>query len=234
MRKIDLTGKIAIVTGASRGIGRHIAAALHEAGAKVAVTGRNLNTLEAAARAIGERCKPFPCDQRNPDVIASMANRVASELGSLDILVANAGVYRSAPVTEMSLDFWNDIVETNLTGTFLTVQAFLPGMIAKNRGDVFLIGSMSGKKGDAGTSAYNASKFGLQGFAQALTYEVRKHNIRVMILNPSTVNTGADDGPEFGKSLHLHAADIASTIVHLATLPGRTLIRDMDIWGTNP
>jgi 3-oxoacyl-[acyl-carrier protein] reductase len=113
-------------------------------------------------------------------------------------------------------------------------RAVLPGMIEKQRGDVFLISSMSGKKGDPGSASYNASKFGLQGFAQALTYEVRQSNIRVMVLNPSSVNTGVDEGPPHGKGLKLHAADIAATIVHLASLPGRTLIRDMDIWGTNP
>jgi len=94
--------------------------------------------------------------------------------------------------------------------------------------------SMSGKKGDPGAAAYAASKFGLQGFAQALNYEVREYNIRVMVLNPSSVNTGKDDGPAYGKGQYLHAADIASTVAHLAQLPGRTLIRDMDIWGTNP
>jgi 3-oxoacyl-[acyl-carrier protein] reductase len=134
----------------------------------------------------------------------------------------------------MPLDLWNEVIETNLTGVFLTTQSFLPGMIAKERGDIFMIASMSGKKGDPGAGAYAASKFGLQGFSQALTYEVRKHNIRVMVLNPSSVNKGLDDGPDHGKGLHLHAADLAATLVHLACLPGRTLFRDMDIWGTNP
>jgi len=97
-----------------------------------------------------------------------------------------------------------------------------------------MIGSMSGKKGDPGAAAYNASKFGLQGFSQALTYEVRKHNIRVMVLNPSSVNTGPDSGPEHGKGLYLHAADIASTVAQLAMLPGRTQMSDMDVWETDP
>lgn len=97
-----------------------------------------------------------------------------------------------------------------------------------------MISSMSGKKGDPGSSAYNASKFGLQGFSQSLAYEVRRNNIRVMVLNPSSVNTGADDGPSYGPGLYLHGADIAETVVFLSRMPGRTLIRDMDIWGTNP
>lgn len=230
----DLSKKISLVTGGSRGIGKHIATALHRAGAAVGITGRDAKTLSAAAREIGERCKGFVCDQRDPEAIRNMAKAVASELGPLDILVNNAGVMKSGPVESMPLELWKEVIETNLTGVFLTTQAFLPAMLKKSRGDIFIIGSMSGKKGDPGTSAYNASKFGLQGFAQALLYEVRKKNVRVMVLNPSSVDTGPDSGRKEGPGLYLHAADIAATIVHLAALPGRTLVRDMDIWGTNP
>ena len=234
MRNEDLTGKVAVVTGASRGIGKHIARALHEAGATVAITGRNRDSIAAAARSIGTRCRAYVCDQRDVEAIRRMAGTVTADLGAPDILVNNAGTFLGAPVVEMPLERWNDVLACNLTGVFLTTQAFLPGMIAKSRGDIFMISSMSGKKGDPGSAAYAASKFGLQGFSQALTYEVRKHNIRVMVLNPSSVDTGEDSGSTHGPGLHLHAADLAATIVHLACLPGRTLIRDMDIWGTNP
>ncbi|MBI4559655.1 MAG: SDR family NAD(P)-dependent oxidoreductase [Candidatus Hydrogenedentes bacterium] len=234
MRVESLSGKVAVVTGGSRGIGRHIAAALHEAGAVVAITGRQRRTLEAAAKKIGVRCHPYVCDQRDPKAIHAMAEQVINDLGAPDILVNNAGGYRGAPVVDLSLELWNEVIETNLTGVFLTTQAFLPAMIEKKRGDIFMISSMSGKKGDPGAASYAASKFGLQGFSQALLYEVRKHNIRVMVLNPSSVDTGPDAGPAHGAGLHLHAADLGALIVHLAGLPGRTLVRDMDIWGTNP
>jgi 3-oxoacyl-[acyl-carrier protein] reductase len=134
----------------------------------------------------------------------------------------------------MTLDTWNAVIETNLTGVFLTTRAFLPAMTARGRGDIIMISSMSGKKGDPGAGAYAASKFGLQGFSQALQYEVRKSNIRVMVINPSSVDTGEDSGPAHGPGLFLHAADLAATVVHLACMPGRTLFRDMDVWGTNP
>jgi 3-oxoacyl-[acyl-carrier protein] reductase len=166
--------------------------------------------------------------------VAAMAEAVLNDLGPVDILVNNAASFRNAPVLDLSLEDWTDVIETNLTGVFTTTKAFLPGMIEKERGDIFMISSMSGKKGDPGTAAYNASKFGLQGLSQALAQEVRTHNIRVMVLNPSSVDKGPDDKPAHGKGLFLHAADLAATVVHLARLPGRTLIRDMDIWGTNP
>ena len=233
-RHDSLNGKIAVVTGGSRGIGRHIAQALHGAGAHVAITGRDGKMVEASASAIGARCQPFVCDQRIPAAIDAMAKAVVQRFGDPDILVNNAGIFAGGFVAEMTLEDWNDVISTNLTGVFLTTKAFLPGMIKKNRGDIFMISSMSGKRGDAGTSAYSASKFGLQGFSQALFYEVRNSNIRVMVLNPSSVDTGKDSGPPHGAGLYLHAADIASTIVHLAAMPGRTLFRDMDIWGTNP
>jgi 3-oxoacyl-[acyl-carrier protein] reductase len=225
---------VVVVTGASRGIGKHIAQAFHKAGATVAITGREKASLSASAQAIGARCHPFVCDQRDLSSIEGMAQAVLNKFGAPHILVNNAGIYSAKHVTDMSLEYWNDVIGTNLTGVFLVTKAFLPGMIERKRGDIFMISSMSGKKGDSGTAAYNASKFGLQGFSQALCYEVRKHNIRVMVLNPSSVNTSEDLGPEYGKGLYLHAADLATTIVHIAQLPGRTLIRDMDIWGTNP
>lgn len=230
----DLSGKFAVVTGGSRGIGEHIARALHEAGSKVAVTGRNKETITAAVQDIGERCFSYVCDQRDPIAIKDMAQQVQEEHGAPDILVNNAGSMRGGEVKDLSLERWNEVIETNLTGVFLTTQAFLSGMLKKQRGDIFMISSMSGKKGDPGSAVYAASKFGLQGFSQALMHEVRRSNIRVMVLNPSSVNTGADDGPQHGPGIHLHARDLADTIVHLACLPGRTLIRDMDIYGTNP
>ncbi len=209
MQQACLTGKVSVVTGGSRGIGKYIAAALHHAGATVAITGRDADTLRAAAETIGERCRAYVCDQRDPAAIRAMATEAIEAMGVPDILVNNAGVYRGGQVVGLSLDRWNDIIATNLTGVFVTTQAFLRAMLKKEHGDIFMISSTSGKKGDPGTAAYSASKFGLQGFSQALMHEVRGRNIRVMVLNPSSVDLGEDDGPKHGPGLFLHAADLA-------------------------
>lgn len=238
MEKENLVGRTAIVTGGSRGIGTFIAKELVRAGARVAITGRRAETLEGAREEIAEaggECRAFVCDHASPGSIEDFARDFLEAWGAPDILVNNAGrVNLGAKVIDLTLESWSEVIDTNLTGVFLTTKAFLPAMIEKNRADIFMISSMSGKKGDPGSSAYAASKFGLQGFSQALNYEVRRHNIRVMVMNPSSVDTGPDTGAEHGPGLHLHARDIGRTIVHLAALPGRTLIRDMDIWGTNP
>ena len=237
MKQYDLTDQLVIVTGGSGGIGRHTVEAFLEADARVAITGRTERALRQTAEALGERCTPFVCDQSDPKDVERFAARVLSELGPPAILVANAGGGWGGGrhVTDLSLEDWQQTIDTNLTGTFLMCKHLLPAMIERGRGDVFIISSMSGKKGDPGSAAYAASKFGLQGFAQSLTHEVRRHNIRVMVLNPSAVNTEpTDDSPMDGAGNYLHAADLAQLMVGLARLPGRTLVRDMDIWGTNP
>ena len=234
-----LTGRVALVTGGTRGLGRHIAAALLAAGARVAITGRDGARAGQAAASLlvshpQTECVGFGCDQSDPVAIAALPPAVRKAIGDPDLLVNNAAAFAGDRVAAMTLEQWNRTIQTNLTGVFLTTKAFLPAMISRRRGDLFMIGSMSGKKADPGASAYAASKFGLRGFAQALLYEVRRDDIRVVVLNPSRIDSGPEEGPAAGPGLHLHAADIGATIVHLAALPGRTLIRDMEIWGTNP
>lgn len=230
-----IKGKLALVTGASRGLGYYIARELSGAGMKVVITGRNEKTLLEAAEKIGGAVTPIVCDHADACSIARFAGQVLAEHGKPWILVNNAGALpKRFPVAEMPVDEWSRIIDTNLNGVFLTTRAFLPAMIEAKGGEIMMIASTSGLRSDPGSSAYNASKFGLRGFSEALTKEVRKHDIRVTVFNPSRIDMSDPPEGERGEGLTLHAVDLAKTVLHLATLPGRTLVRELEIWGTNP
>jgi 3-oxoacyl-[acyl-carrier protein] reductase len=231
----ELEGKVAVVTGGSRGLGSFIARELAAGGARVIVTGRQRETLNQAASRAGENVTGEVCDHADPGSIESFAARTIREYGVPDILVNNAGVVpHGSPVADLDPDAWNRTIATNLTGVFLTTKAFLPGMIDRGSGEIVMIASTSGLRADAGSAAYNASKFGLRGFSEALAKEVRRSNIRVNVICPSSIDLSDPPGAERGEGLHLHGADVASTIRHLVALPGRTLVRELEIWGTNP
>ncbi|MFH1278175.1 MAG: SDR family NAD(P)-dependent oxidoreductase [Candidatus Eisenbacteria bacterium] len=231
-----LEGKRAVVTGASRGLGWFIARELAGAGARVIVTGRDAETLGDGAARIGGNVTAMVCDHSDESTIEEFAKRVVGDGGAPDILVNNAGVFRGrASVAEMPTELWKSVIDTNLSGVFFTTRAFLPAMIDRGAGgEIVMIASTSGLRADPGAAAYNASKFGLRGFSEALTKEVRSHDIRVNVLCPSSIDMTDPPAAEGGKGARLHAVDLARTVVHLVTLPGRTLIREMEIWGTNP
>jgi 3-oxoacyl-[acyl-carrier protein] reductase len=127
------------------------------------------------------------------------------------------------------------VIATNLTGAFLVTHFALAGMIQRRRGSIVFVSSTSGKRGDPGTSAYAASKFGLMGLAHSLLYEVRRHDIRVIVVSPSAIDTGREiPEPQAVAGVKPHASDVAATVLHCLTLPGRTLLREVEIWGTNP
>jgi 3-oxoacyl-[acyl-carrier protein] reductase len=225
--------KTVLVTGGCHGIGRYIAEAFVTEGATVIVTCPDARSCEnAGAKLVG--CEFIICDQRDPLAIDRMACDIQHRHRGVDILVANAGIIKSSPVVETSLEDWKEILDVNLTGTFLMIKALLPSMINKQKGDIFLMGSMAGKVGVAGLSAYCASKFGIQGLAQALNHEVRCHNIRTSVLNPGTVAKRADGALALGKGVKIHASDVARLIVSIASLPSRVMVRDVELWETNP
>lgn len=226
---------LAVVTGASRGLGTFIARELAEICERVVITGRHRETLLPAASRIGANVVPEVCDHGDAQSVLEWGERVRNEYGAPDVLINNAGILGPWKAsTDISLDEWNKTIGTNLTGVFLTTQQFLPGMIERGRGEIIMISSTSGKRGHARGAAYNASKFGLNGYAEALSHEVRKSNIRVQILCPSRIDLTDPPGEEYGEGLTLHGADVAKTVRHIITLPGRTLIKEMEIWGTNP
>ncbi len=188
----ELAGRVAWVTGGSRGIGRAIALALADRGATVAIGARNMQALEAVRseiESIGGTCLIASLDVRDGDSIIGFARAVADRLGTADILVNNAGIYKTEPVRGHSLEIWQETIETNLTGALLTSRAVLEGMIEKGWGRIINISSISGKVAEVFGAAYSASKFGLIGLSQSLALEVARHGITVNAVCPGWVST---------------------------------------------
>lgn len=188
-----LRGKVAIVTGASRGIGKAIACELARQGALVAVCARNDSLLQAAKIEIelhGNQVFASACDVRDPASVETFIHNLnVANGGRIDILVNNAGIYRTEAVEQHSLDVWSEVIDTNLTGSMLFCRAVLKTMIEQKSGRIINISSVSGRTGEIWGSAYSASKFGLIGFTQSLALETAKHGITVNAVCPGWVAT---------------------------------------------
>jgi NAD(P)-dependent dehydrogenase (short-subunit alcohol dehydrogenase family) len=200
-----LEGKTAVVTGGGRGIGRAIALRCAAEGADVAVAARSAEQIEEVAGLIregGRRALPVATDLREPDQVARLAERVASELGDVDLLVNNSGVAGPMGVLwETDPDEWAETIEVNLTGTYLCCRAFLPAMVARRSGNVVVIGSVTGKRPLHGRTPYAASKLALVGLVRTLAWETGEHGIRVNLVSP-----GAVEGPRIDKVIEGQAA----------------------------
>lgn len=183
---------IAVVTGAGRGIGRAIAIELARRGCNVALLGRSIENLAATAEeivALEMRAVAIPCDVSKSDQMTAAAERVMRDLGVPRIVVANAGVVRRAPVVTMSEEEWDDVLDVNLKGTFLTARAFLPRMLDLKLGRFIAIASISATLGTPKQSAYCASKWGTVGFVKSLAEELRGSGLQAMSVLPGTVET---------------------------------------------
>lgn len=189
---MSLQGKIAVVTGASRGIGRAIALALAGEGAAVALGSRSLEELSQLASTIdsqGGKAVAIPLDVTDRDSIEAAVKETAASLGTADIVVNNAGIAKSAKTVDMEDDVWDQHLRVNLTGAYHVTKAFLPGLIGKKWGRIINIASTAGKVGFLYTAAYCASKHGLLGFTRALALEMVRHNVTVNAICPGYVAT---------------------------------------------
>ena len=187
-----LDGRVAIVTGAARGIGRGIALAFAREHAALTLVDRDARALEetrAECAALGERAIAVTADVSDPDAVGAMVARTLDELGALDILVNNAGVCSVHPVVEMTLEEWRRIIDTDLTGVFLCSKAVLPAMIARHYGRIISIGSQLALKGTSTMAHYCAAKSGVHGFMRALACEVAPHNITANTVAPGPIET---------------------------------------------
>lgn len=230
---MDSTGKTALITGATRGIGRATAKALVNAGMNVVVTARNGEeagsvarelTLEGPGRALG-----LACDVRDFDSQQGVVNVALGEFGGLDLLVANAGVGGRRSIVDMEPQYWHDIIGTNLTGVFYSIKACIPALIGA-KGMIVTIGSLAGANFFANGSAYNASKFGLLGFTQAVMLDLREHGVRVSTIMPGSVATTFADRPvSDADAWKIAPEDIAQTVLYLYGMPERTLPSKVEI-----
>jgi NAD(P)-dependent dehydrogenase (short-subunit alcohol dehydrogenase family) len=200
----SLSGRVAVVTGASRGIGLAVAQTLSNAGAVVA--GCALHPAPGVAS----------CDVRVPDEVARFAEDVSKRLGPPDILVNNAGTVARARVDELTVEAWDDVVDANLKGTFLVTRAFLPMMRARKSGRIINIASIAGRQGTAGLAAYCAAKHGVVGLTRALAAELREDGIVANAVCPGSVDTDMLRVGRPGAKPDMSPEDVAGVVLYLA------------------
>lgn len=189
----DLTGKTALVTGASGGIGADIAKALYQAGATVGLSGTRVAPLEALAAELGERARVLPCNLSDPTEVEALIKRAAEAMGSVDILVNNAGITRDGLMMRMSDDDWASVIDVNLTATFRLCRAAMRGMMKARWGRIVNISSIVGATGNPGQVNYAASKAGMVGLSKSMAAEVASRGITVNCVAPGFIETAMTD-----------------------------------------
>ena len=189
----DLTGKTALITGASGGIGGEIARALHAAGATVGLSGTRTEPLEALAADLGDRAHVLPCNLSDPEAVAALPKQAADAMGGVDILVNNAGITRDNLFMRMSDDEWQSVIDVNLTATFKLCKGVLRGMMKARWGRIVNISSVVGATGNPGQGNYAAAKAGMVGMSKSLAYEVASRGITVNAVAPGFIETAMTD-----------------------------------------
>ncbi len=223
----------AIVTGGSKGIGFGIAEALAKKKVKVAITSRSLSAASSACDTLnkipGVETMAIEADVRNPQAQEKAVNQVLDKWGKLDLLVANAGLGHFCSIETLTHDQWNETIDTNLTGVFNSVKAAVAAL-KESKGYIITISSLAGTNFFAGGAAYNASKFGLTGFTQAIMLDLRKYGIRVSTIMPGSVSTYFNDqSPGHADSWKIQIEDIGQLVIDLLEMNPRTLPSKIEI-----
>lgn len=237
----NLKNKKAIITGGGRGLGKATAIAFAQEGIDVAITGRNeaiLKETVAELEAIGVKSMYSVFDVSNYEAVKIGIADLIKKLGGIDILVNNAGIAAFGSFNDMEVSQWSQIMQTNVMGMYYVTKEVLPHLIDQNEGEIINVSSTAGLNGNANTSAYSASKFAVIGMSESLMKEVRKNNIRVCTLTPSTIAT--DMSIELGiankdsQDSVLQPEDFAEIILAGLKLPRRAMLKSASLWSTNP
>lgn len=236
----DLKNKNALITGAGKGIGKAIAIALAKEGVNVILVSRtqaDVDQLAVETSKLGVKSLALSADVSDINSINKAVEKALAEFKTIDILINNAGIASFGKFLELEPAAWERIIQVNLMGTYYATRAVIPNMIERQTGDIINISSTAGLNGNALTSAYSASKFAVLGLTDSLMQEMRKHNIRVTALTPSTVATDmakdlnlTDGNPE----KVMQSEDIAELIIAQLKLSRRVFIKNSSIWSTNP
>lgn len=235
-----LKGKNAIITGGGRGLGKATALAFAKEGINVAITGRNEERLKQTVEeltALGVKATYAVFDVVDKPAVHTEIAKVIDFLGGIDILVNNAGISEFGKFVDMPADRWEEILSTNVMGVYNVTREVLPHLIQQNEGDIFNVASTAGLNGNPTTSAYSASKFAVIGLSESLMKEVRKNNIRVCTLTPSTIasDMSIELGLTDGNPDHiLQPEDFAELLVATLKLPRRAMLKTASLWTTNP
>ncbi len=237
----NLKNKKAIITGGGRGLGKATAIAFAKEGIDVAITGRNENVLKETVTELenlGIKAIYAVFDVGNYDQVKNSIKAIIDTLGGIDILVNNAGIGSFGSFNDMPVEQWTQIIQTNLMGMYHVTKEVLPYLIAKNEGDIINVSSTAGLNGNATTSAYSASKFAVIGMSESLMKEVRKNNIRVVTLTPSTIESDmsieAGIAEKGSADSVLQPEDFAELILAGLKLPRRAMLKSAALWSTNP
>ncbi len=231
---MDLTNKICLVTGGTRGIGKAIARMLLEEGARVAICGRSAASVENAVQELSEispnKVKGKVADLTHDEQVADLFRFLDAEWGPLDVLVNNAGIGIFRAVGELTTDEWRQTLETNLYGVFYASREAAKRFGTDRGGSIVNINSLAGAHAFAGGAAYNASKFGVTGLSEAMMQDLRANHVRVSYVMPGSTATEFSGGdPEAGASWKILPEDIAETVRLILKMPERTLVSRVEV-----